>query len=139
MEAPEQLNVLLVEDDEIDAEAMIRALRDEQPLHRCTVVTDGVAALNHLRTADSTPDIILLDLNMPRMDGIEFLSNLRADPAMRRHIVFVLTTSDRHEDKVAAYDQHVAGYFVKGRNMDSYRRVVDLLNKYQQAVSFPPK
>lgn len=138
MQRKECLNILLVEDDEIDAEAMLRALERKQPASRCTVVMDGVDALSHLRHAKTQPTIILLDLNLPRMGGLEFLSQLRADPNLRRHIVFVLTTSDRHEDKIAAYDRHVAGYCVKGRNTDSYERVVNLLHNYERAVAFPP-
>ncbi len=136
----ERLNVLLVEDDEIDAEAMLRALKRTQPHPHCTIVPDGVDALDHLRQteSDASSTVILLDLNLPRMSGIEFLTHLRADRNLRSHIVFVLTTSDRHEDKVAAYAHHVAGYCVKGHNMDSYHRVVDLLESYQRIVSFPP-
>lgn len=137
----DELNVLLVEDDEIDAEAMLRALKRKQPKPRCTVVADGVDALDYLRACNSTKlsrTIILLDLNLSRMNGIEFLSHLRADPDLRRHIVFVLTTSDRREDKIAAYDRHIAGYCVKGRNMDGYQHVVDLLHNYKRTVMFPP-
>lgn len=139
MKSNEPLNVLLVEDDEVDAEAIMRELARSQPDSHCTIVEDGVDALAHLRSNRvPSPTVILLDLNLPRMNGIEFLTQLRADPSLHRHIVFVLTTSDRHEDKVAAYDRHVAGYCVKGRNRDSYSRVVNLLHSYRQTVTFPP-
>ena len=82
--------------------------------------------------------MVLLDINMPRMNGIEFLEALRADPKLSRTIVFVLTTSDREEDKVAAYEHHVAGYILKSRAGEDFLEVIKLLRVYWRLVEFPP-
>ena len=76
---------------------------------------------------------------MPRMSGLEFLDVLRQDPLLRRNIVFVLTTSNREEDKVAAYDRQVAGYLVKSQLGDDFFRLTQLLDTYWQVIEFPPE
>jgi CheY-like chemotaxis protein len=108
------------------------------------VVPDGIEALKALRGTDGyeplpRPYMILLDLNLPRMNGLEFLQTLRQDDHLKRSIVFVLTTSDRHEDMVAAYDKQVAGYFLKSRAGEDFMNVVDMLDAYWRVVEFPPE
>lgn len=137
------VHILLVEDDEIDAEAIVRGFQKQHVDHPITVVPNGIEALNALRGEGSyeripAPYLILLDLNMPRMNGIEFLQTMRQDPQLCRSIVFVLTTSDRNEDKMAAYDAHVAGYFVKSQLGKDHLPVTKLLELYWQLVEFPP-
>ena len=101
------MTLLLVEDDAIDAEAIQRAFRQHRIANPFVVVRDGVEALAALRGESEVevphPYVVLLDVNMPRMNGIEFLDAVRADPALSRTIVFVLTTSDREEDKVGPW------------------------------------
>ena len=102
------VKVLLVEDDEIDQMAVKRAFKRAGIENEMIIANDGVEALEVLRGDGDedfgAPYIILLDLNMPRMGGLEFLQELRQDPLLNRSIVFVLTTSDDETDIAAAYD-----------------------------------
>jgi CheY-like chemotaxis protein len=137
------VTLLLVEDDLVDAEAIQRAFRKQKIANPFVVVPDGVEALRALREEPGAPEvprpyIILLDINMPRMSGLEFLRALRTDPALHRSIVFVLTTSDRDEDKLEAYGNHVAGYIVKSRAGEDFLRVIQMLRAYWRIVEFPP-
>ena len=116
-----------------------RAQRIANPF---TVVSDGVEALAALRGENGLPPVprpylILLDINMPRMNGIEFLGALRDDPQLRKSIVFVLTTSDRDEDIVAAYDKHIAGYLLKSHAGRDFVNLITMLDSYWRIVQFP--
>jgi CheY-like chemotaxis protein len=138
------IHVLLVEDDEIEAEAVLRAFRRLQLDNRITVASDGLDALSILRGQHGQepvpyPYIVLLDLNMPRMSGFEFLDVVRYDPKLKRSVVFVLTTSNREEDKLAAYDRQVAGYLVKSQLGDDFVRLTEILSVYEQVIEFPPE
>lgn len=138
------IHILLVEDDEVEAEAVKRAFRRQNLPNDITVVQDGIEALKALRSEAGYPKIpwpyvILLDINMPRMNGIEFLQAMRHDVKLRRGIVFVLTTSEREEDKLAAYDQHIAGYLVKARAGTDFADLTTLLDTYRRLVDFPPE
>lgn len=138
------VHILLIEDDRVDAEAIQRAFRQQKIANPFTVVPDGVEALRALRGENDyeplpRPYIILLDLNMPRMNGLEFLENLRADPDLHRSIVFVLTTSNRDEDRLAAYNGHVAGYILKSRAGEDFLEVTKLLRSYWRIIEFPPE
>lgn len=136
------VHILLVEDDDIDAELVERAFKKNKianPLYRAR---DGVDALEMLRGENGydqvlTPRLVLVDLNMPRMDGIEFLREMRADPKLRRTIVFVLTTSKREEDKARAYDLNVAGFLVKSNLGDEFMAMIEMLDCYWRIVEFP--
>ena len=137
------VHILLVEDDEIDAEAIIRAFRRERIANPITVVRDGIEGLAALRGSEGhvrmpRPYLILLDLNMPRMNGIEFLHALRQDPELARSVVFVLTTSDRDEDKLAAYDRQVAGYILKTNAGEDFLELIALVRSYWRIVELPP-
>lgn len=137
------LHILLVEDDAVDAEGVVRAFKKTKINHSFTVVPDGVEALALLRhegtaTPHARPKIILLDLNMPRMNGIEFLHELRQDELLKRSIVFILTTSNQEADKVAAYDKQVAGYFLKSYIGENWSNLTALLELYRHAVELPP-
>lgn len=136
------VNVLLVEDNDVDREAVRRAFtrhRIGNPIHDAI---DGVEALDMLRGTNGKaklprPYLILLDVNMPRMSGIEFLRALRDDPELHDSIVFVLTTSKSDEDKMAAYGANVAGYILKGEVGTGFVGLVNLLNHYWTIVEFP--
>ncbi|QDT10869.1 response regulator [Planctomycetes bacterium K23_9] len=137
------VNILLVEDDEIDAEAVMRAMHNQRIANPIVVARDGIEALQHLRGEAGKvpldqPFIILLDLNMPRMNGIEFLQEMRGDPVLKGCIVFVLTTSDADRDKVAAYDQQIAGYMVKSQAGEDFLNLIDIIDMYWRYVEFPP-
>jgi len=136
------IEILLVEDDEIDAEVIVRAFQKQKISNPLTIVPSGVEALATLRgkmgyTRLSRPYLILLDINMPRMNGIEFLKELRQDQELRRSVVFVLTTSDRDEDKQAAYDAQVAGYVLKSKVGSDFTNVLTLLKSYELIVELP--
>jgi len=138
----ETVTVLLVEDNEVDIEAVQRAFQQQRIANPIRVARNGVEALELLRkpapAGIARPFLILLDLNLPRMDGHEFLAELRADPRLQDSIVFVLTTSKSDEDKIKSYDLHVAGYLVKSQVGPGFLNLVDLLDRYWRIVEFPP-
>ena len=138
------VHILLVEDDEIDAEAIVRGFQKQKIQNPITVVANGIEALSALRGEEGyaripAPYLILLDLNMPRMNGIEFLQFLRQDIQLRSSIVFVLTTSNSDRDKVAAYREQIAGYLLKQRSGVNFSDLVNMLDFYWRVVEFPPE
>jgi CheY-like chemotaxis protein len=130
------LNILLVEDDEVDVINVRRAFHKNHILNPLYVAGDGVEALQKLRdgTIPKERRLILLDLNMPRMNGIELLRELRKDPELRPTPVVVLTTSDSEKDKVDAYDLNVAGYLVKPVTFTDFSELMVALNKFWTLV-----
>lgn len=133
------VNVLLVEDNEVDVEAVERAFQEHRIVNPITVARDGREALEALRSGTvERPYLILLDLNLPRMDGIEFLEALRADPTLQDSIVLVLTTSNRDEDKIASYKLNVAGYILKSEVGDGLLKLTKMLDRFWRVVEFPP-
>ncbi|MCG7497229.1 response regulator [Vibrio sp. Of7-15] len=134
------VSILLVEDDDVDAMGIKRALnklRVANPLHRAC---DGIEALSILREEKiQHPYLILLDLNMPRMSGLEMLEELRADPQLTDSIVFVLTTSKDDEDIMAAYKEHISGYIVKSQLNPDFTELFELLDHYWRLVEFPTR
>ena len=134
------VSLLIVDDDDIDATALRRALHKLKLLNPLYRAKDGLEALEILRNGEIPgPYIILLDINMPRMNGIEFLEVLRADPELTHAIVFVLTTSKSDEDIIAAYREHVAGYLLKQRMDSDFLQVVGLLDHYWKVIEVPVK
>lgn len=135
----EQLNILLVEDDEVDVMTVKRAFRQNHITNPLYVANDGIEALEMLRGGDLPKGrrIVLLDLNMPRMNGIEFLQEVRHDPQLASLPVVVLTTSNDDKDKVKAYDLNVAGYLVKPVTFLNFCDLMVALNKYWSLVELP--
>jgi len=132
------VTLLLVEDDDIDAMGVERALKRRRIVNPLFRARDGVEALELLRSsAVARPYMILLDLNMPRMGGLEFIAEVRQDPRLSNSVVFVLTTSKSDEDLSAAYRSHVAGYIVKSEIGDSFGNLVQMLDAYWQIVELP--
>jgi len=136
------LNLLLVEDDDGDAKALERAFHKAKIANTIMRASDGLEALDVLRGANGktkppVPLILLVDLNMPRMNGIELVKALRQDDALRRSVIYVLTTSKRDEDKTAAYDLHVTGYITKAKAADDFMSLVTLLGYYASVVELP--
>jgi CheY-like chemotaxis protein len=133
------LNILLVDDDEVDVMNVRRAFQKAHITNPLFVAHDGVEALELLRRNEFPCDrrLVLLDLNMPRMNGIEFLRELRADPVLHATPVVVLTTSDDERDKVDAYDLNVAGYLLKPVTFGSFVEIMVALNKYWTLVEMP--
>lgn len=139
-----KVNLLLVDDDDVALEVVERALRKSDLDIAIVTASDGVEALqllqgNHPVKSIAPPYIVLLDLNMPRMNGFEFLAALRADPELTSTVVFVLTTSDRHEDRLTAYRSHIAGYMVKSEVGRDFGRALKMLDHYRDAVVLPGK
>ena len=133
------LNILLVEDDEVDVMNVKRAFEKNRIANPLYVAGDGLEAMRLLRSG-SIPEerrIILLDLNMPKMNGIEFLRELRADANLHLTPVVVLTTSNDDRDKVDAYNLNVAGYLLKPVTFINFAEVMATLNKYWTLVEFP--
>jgi len=135
------LDIILVEDDDADAKAVRRALEKSCIANPVRRLKDGVDALAFLRgEAPTKPPpqyIILLDLNMPRMNGIEFLEALRNDPKLHRAIVFVLTTSSDQRDIGNAYDHNVAGYILKDDAGFDFIKLVGTLDHFWHVVELP--
>jgi CheY-like chemotaxis protein len=133
------LNILLVEDDEVDVMNVQRAFKKNNILNPLFVAGNGIEALKMLR-GDEIPKncrIVLLDLNMPKMNGIEFLKELRSDPQLRSLPVVVLTTSRDERDRVEAYNLNVAGYLVKPVSFTDFADLMAMLNKYWTLVELP--
>ena len=137
-----QVQVLLVDDDDVDVDVVKRGFRKHKIANPIVVAQDGVEAIEILRGAGDRqplprPYVILLDLNMPRMNGIEFLKVLRQDPKLHDSIVFVLTTSENESDLLQAYNEHVAGYMVKSQVGPSFKNAIDMLSQYWTVVVLP--
>lgn len=130
------VNILLVEDDSIDAKAFLRAMEKLKIANPVTVAKDGVEGLDRLRELPR-PNLVILDINMPRMNGLEMLREVREDPALHDTIVFVLTTSNDDQDKFEAYNLNVAGYMLKSDMGNSFVRAVSLVENYWKVVEFP--
>jgi CheY-like chemotaxis protein len=134
---PEQ-HILLVEDDDIDALTVRRTLKElgaNNPLDRAT---DGERALAFLRhPTQPRPGLILLDLNMPRMNGIEFVAELKKDPQLRIIPVVVLTTSSEEGDRIAAFSNSVAGYMVKPVDYPQFVSIMSLIRDYWMTSATP--
>ncbi len=133
------LNIVLVEDDDVDVMNVQRAFEKAKistPLFRAA---DGVEALDLLRnpTTPSERRLVLLDLNLPRMNGIEFLRELRSDALLRRTPVVVLTTSDDEQDKQGAFDLNVAGYLLKPSTFSSFVDLMSALEHYWAQAELP--
>jgi CheY-like chemotaxis protein len=133
------LNILVVEDDQVDIMNVKRAFEKNRIANPLFVAGDGIEGLRMLRENDVPAGrrIVLLDLNMPRMNGIEFLRELRADPALQHTPVIVLTTSNDERDKIDAYNLNVAGYLLKPVTFVNFVEVMAALNKYWTLVEFP--
>lgn len=134
----QQVSILLVEDDDVDAKGIERALRKMQLSNPLSRARDGIEALEILRSdAIKKPRVVLLDINMPRMGGLEVLKELRADPALRDTIVFVLTTSSREDEINEAYQNNIAGYIVKTSLSHDFNQLLIFLDQYWTLVKLP--
>lgn len=128
------VTVLLIDDNEVDVMGVRRAFKKINFDKKIVVATDGIEGLAALRRATDVqkPYLILLDLNMPRMNGIEFLRELRSDANLSKAIVFVLTTSNARDDKVQAFEHNIAGYIVKGKAEQGFIDAAELLERYTE-------
>ncbi len=133
------LNILLVDDDEVDVMNVQRAFKKANITNPVYVAGNGIEALELLR-GDGMPSqrrIVLLDINMPKMNGIEFLREVRRDPVLRSLCVVVLTTSNEDRDRIEAYQLNVAGYLLKPVTFIHFVDVMSTLNKYWALMELP--
>lgn len=134
--------IMLVEDDEVDIMKIKRAFKKLGVEHPLVVANDGVEALEVLRQSkngpiEKLPKVVILDLNMPRMNGIEFLKEVRSDEMLKKLVVLVLTTSDQEEDILGAYDLNVAGYIVKPVTFENFLVAISKVEDYWQVNEMP--
>ncbi|WP_404789496.1 response regulator [Altericista sp. CCNU0014] len=138
------INILLVEDDEVDVMNVRRAFKKGGVSHPLFVANNGLEALNMLKSqrgqrpvVPSDRRLILLDLNMPKMGGIEFLQALRSDPNLKSIPVVVLTTSGEDRDRVQAYNLNVAGYLLKPVTFEPFVQTMTTLSSYWSLSEMP--
>jgi CheY-like chemotaxis protein len=130
------VNILLVEDDDIDVRAFLWTFKQLKIANPVTVAKDGVEGWEKLQ-ALTRPYLIVMDINMPRMNGLELLKKIRESEKHKDSIVFMLTTSTDEQDKFDAYNLNVAGYMLKSDMGASFNRAVEMVENYWKVVEFP--
>ncbi|MEL7068806.1 MAG: response regulator [Cyanobacteria bacterium J06581_3] len=136
-------NILLVEDDKVDVMNVQRSFKKAKISNPLFVAGNGLEALEILRNESPTVKmpqsrrLVLLDLNMPKMGGLEFLKKLREDPELKPTPVIVLTTSGEERDRVEAYEFNVAGYILKPVTFSNFSSVITALNQYWTLCEIP--
>lgn len=142
---PRSIEILLVEDNPGDARLTLEAMREAKVKNRMHVVEDGVEAMEFLRRAGRfsdapRPDLILLDLNLPRKDGRAVLAEVKADPDLKRIPVVILTTSRAEEDVLKAYDLHANCYVTKPVDLAQFMKIIALIDEFWiNVVTLPGK
>ena len=138
------INILLVEDDEVDVMNVKRAFKKYRITNPLYTAGNGIEALRMLQPQNGeqpevpqTRRLILLDLNMPKMNGLEFLHEIRNNDILKRTPVIVLTTSDEDKDRIEAYNLNVAGYILKPVTFINFAEVMVALNKYWALCEMP--
>ena len=140
-----ETDILLIEDNPGDARLLREALVECRMGHRLEVVTDGVEALRYLRREEPyargfRPDLILLDLNLPRKDGREVLKEIKTDAVLRRIPVVILSTSEAEADILAAYDHHANCYICKPLDLEAFFEVAESIRRFWvDTVKLPAK
>lgn len=141
----EAVDILLVEDNPGDARLAMEALKEGGIANRLHVVPDGIEAMNFLRReggyeAAPRPHVILLDLNMPRMDGRQVLARVKSDDALKRIPIVVLTTSQAEQDIIKSYDLHANCYITKPVDLDRFIAVIRSIEEFWcSTVKLPPR
>lgn len=136
-------DIMLVDDDHVDVMNVQRAFKKNNITNRLHIAHNGVEALDLLLGREGKtklnplPRIILLDINMPKMNGIEFLTEVRATPELHSITVFIMTTSNDDKDKFNAYNLNVAGYIVKPVSFEKFVNAVSILNSYWKLCEMP--
>jgi CheY-like chemotaxis protein len=143
VENANKVTILIIDDDDGDVLALQRAFKNLRIDHSLDRAMDGLEALQKLRGENNfqkitPPYLLIIDLNLPRLKGIDLIKQIRADKELNHAIIFVLTTSKREEDKIAAYDLNVAGYIVKETaGDDNFLALVNLVDAYCKTVDLP--
>ncbi len=132
-------HILLIEDDEVDVMTVRRSLKEIGAANPLDHAADGEEGLAFLRApANARPGLILLDLNMPRMNGIEFLAELKKDLALQSIPVVVLTTSQEESDRVGSFEKSVSGYMIKPVDYAQFVQTMRVINDYWATSESPP-
>ncbi len=130
--------ILLVEDDTVDTMSVKRAFQHLHIKNNLVNAANGEEALEYLRNKDNArPQIILLDLNMPRMNGVEFLKIVKADDHLKNIPVIILTTSKADQDRVETFKLSIAGYIMKPMNHEDFIEMMDRIHQYWEMTLFP--
>jgi len=138
MKQEQIITILLIEDDDVDAKGVERSFNKRRIANPIIRAHDGQEAIEMLQQGDiKAPYLILLDLQMPRMNGLEFLRAMRADPNLSSSVVFVLTTSRAEADILEGYKNHIAGYFVKEDVGSNFSDMIDMLEGYWKIAYLP--
>ena len=140
------MEILLVEDDPQDAQLTLRALQSENLKNRIAVARDGEEALDFVfgrgtyndRSPDRPPKLVLLDLNLPKVDGLQVLREIKANPEFRAILVVVLTSSSEQRDIVESYKLGVNSYIQKPVDITQFRQAIKTLGLYWLVVNHPP-
>ncbi|MBI5827918.1 MAG: response regulator [Deltaproteobacteria bacterium] len=139
------IEILMVEDNPADVRLTVEAFKDAKVLNHLNVVHDGEEALAYLRRNGKyagvpRPDLVLLDLNLPKMDGREVLEEIKKDADLKRIPVVVLTTSNDERDILKAYDLHVNAYVTKPVALDQFVKIVEAVDDFWfSVVKLPPR
>ncbi|MCB9233608.1 MAG: response regulator [Bacteroidia bacterium] len=137
------VSILLIEDDEVDIMNVKRAFKKNNISNHLIFAKNGLEALDMLKgrngqeKLDPRPNVVLLDINMPRMNGIEFLQEIRSDAELKTLSVFVMTTSNDDSDKIEAFRLNVAGYILKPLSFERFMEAVKTLDKYWSLIELP--
>jgi len=139
-----EINILLVEDNEGDIVLTLEALNEAKIHNEINVVKDGDAALRYMKkegeyTDVKTPDLVLLDINLPKMDGIEVLTELKNDDLLRVIPIVMLTTSDSEKDIFQAYQSHANCYITKPVNFENFMEVIQTIKNFWINIVQLPK
>ncbi|OHB81926.1 MAG: two-component system response regulator [Planctomycetes bacterium RBG_19FT_COMBO_48_8] len=130
--------ILLIEDDDVDVMTVKRAIRDLKVTNQLVSIGDGEEAIEYLRTENTTkPCIILLDLNMPKMDGAEFLKIVKADKALKKIPIVILTTSNSDRDVIESFERGAAGYMVKSVDYEKFVETIRAIDRYWTLSKLP--
>ena len=136
----EDLTFLLVEDDEVDIMNVQRAFKKNNLSSTLVIAKNGLEALELLRNGSiKYPRAVLLDINMPKMNGLEFLQEIRNDEKLKTLVVFVLTTSNDDKDKFEAYNYNVAGYIIKPVSFEKFIVAIKSLSNYLEIIEMLEK
>ncbi len=146
MDMPKPISILLVEDEPAHAELIIRIMRGNHVVNDVVHLTDGRAALDYLfnvgldedSTGNPMPGLILLDLKLPKVDGLEVLENIKTNPKLKKIPVVVLTTSERPEDIDAAYRGYANSYITKPVSFEGFHKCIKEIQFYWEVVNHSP-
>jgi CheY-like chemotaxis protein len=133
-------DILIIDDDEVDFELIVRSIKTKGIKNKVKHARDGVeglALLSEYQACNSSAFIVILDLNMPKLNGFEFLEKVRSNESLKKAVIFVFSTSDAESDVERAFFYNVAGYFVKPATGAKNEYITDFLKDYLQISQFP--